>query len=78
MLDLGRQFRQRQRAWMEELRRQLYTPVQAIPMEGFTTLERLTPEAAEAHAFRAYTEGEAWGACWDMAGFAGHYLAGEL
>ena len=27
MLDLGRQFRQRQRAWMEELRRHLYTPV---------------------------------------------------
>lgn len=71
MLDLGRQFRQRQRAWMEELRRQLYTPVQAIPMEGFTTLERLTPEAAEAHAFRAYTEGEAWGACWEYGWFRG-------
>lgn len=47
MLDLGRQFRQRQRAWMEELRRHLYTPVLEAAVEGFTTFDRLRPETAE-------------------------------
>lgn len=69
MLDLGRQFRQRQRAWMEELRRHLYTPVMEVPVEGFTTMERLTPETAEKRAFRPYAAGEGWGACWEYGWF---------
>lgn len=69
MLDLGRQFRQRQRAWMEELRRHLYTPVLEAPVEGFTTYDRLTPEEAERRAFRPYAAGEAWGACWEYGWF---------
>lgn len=52
MLDLGRQFRQRQRAWMEELRRHLYTPVLEAAVEGFTTFDRLRPETAESRTFR--------------------------
>ena len=61
MLDLGRQFRQRQRAWMEELRRHLYTPVLEAAVEGFTTFDRLRPETAESRTFRPYAEGEATG-----------------
>ena len=69
MLDLGRQFRQRQRAWMEELRRHLYTPVLEAAVEGFTTFDRLRPETAESRTFRPYAEGEAWGACWEYGWF---------
>ena len=69
MLDLGRQFRQRQRAWMEELRRHLYTPVLEVAVEGFTTFDRLRPETAESRTFRPYAEGEAWGACWEYGWF---------
>ncbi len=69
MLDLGRQFRQRQRAWLEELHRHVYTPVCEVTFEGFTTLHRLTCAEAERQAFHPYPAGTAWGACWEYGWF---------
>ena len=64
MMNMGRQFRQRQWAWQEELKQHLYTPVAEVAMEGFVTKERLSVEQAQAHSFLPFSEGTAWGGCW--------------
>ena len=69
MLDLGRQFHQRLRAWRQELERHVMTPVGEVAFEGFTTYDRLTPEQAEHAAYRPYPVGIPWGACWEYAWF---------
>ncbi len=66
----GRQFNQRVRAWRAELQRHLYTPVMPIEFSGFTTFDRLTPEAAAAAPKAPYRPGTAWGACWEYGWFA--------
>lgn len=69
MMNMGRQFRQRQWAWQEELKQHLYTPVAEVAMEGFVTKERLSVEQAQAHSFLPFSEGTAWGGCWEYGWF---------
>lgn len=69
MLDCGRQFQTRLRAYLEELPRHLYTPVAKVPVEGFVTRERLTPTQAEQAQFIPFPEGTPWGACWEYGWF---------
>lgn len=69
MLDCGRQFQTRLRAYLEELPRHLYTPVAEVPVEGFVTRERLTPTQAEQAQFIPFPEGTPWGACWEYGWF---------
>ena len=69
MIDLGRQYTQRLRAWQEELDRQLSSAFAEVSFAGFTTLDALTPDAAEQGSFTAYPEGKAWGACWEYGWF---------
>lgn len=69
MKYLSRQNRQRLQAWRQELRNHLYTPVGTAAFSGFTTFERLTPEAAASMAMRPFPVGTRWGACWEYAWF---------
>lgn len=71
MLDLGRQYAQRLRAWCTELFRHQYTPVGTVPLEMFTTMAPLTPAQAEVHERRPVRPGERWGKCWEYAWFTG-------
>ena len=61
MIDLGRQFQQRIRAWQEELDRQVFTPVGEVAFEGFVSTEILRPAEAARRAFRPFPAGTRWG-----------------
>ena len=54
--------------WKETLRQDLYLPLGDIPMEGFTTMEHLTPKQAEGGSFEPIPFGTKWGHtyeyCW--------------
>ena len=67
---MPRQFTQKLKAWKEALLEQIYTPVGLVPFEGFTTLESLTREQAEAHEKRPFKAGEKWGAKWEYGWFS--------
>ena len=69
MIDLGRQFTQRLRAWQEELDKQLSTPFAEVSFAGFSTREVLTPEQAENGSFSDCPVGTSWGACWEYGWF---------
>ena len=47
--------------WKETLRQDLYLPLGDIPMEGFTTMEHLTPKQAEDGSFEPIPFGTKWG-----------------
>ncbi|MDD3335126.1 MAG: glycoside hydrolase family 38 C-terminal domain-containing protein [Eubacteriales bacterium] len=67
----NRQHQQRLEAWRRELWRHLSTPVATVELMGFTTYASLSPQEAEAQAFRPFFAGEEWGACWEYAWFRG-------
>ena len=69
MYDMGRQSRQRLKAWREVLKDQLYTVVMPAVFQGFTTFERLTPDEAGTKELRPFPPGTAWGKCWEYGWF---------
>ena len=69
MYDMGRQCRQRLKAWRDALREQLFDVVQPAYFEGFTTCDRLTLTQAEAWDRRPFPPGTAWGGCWEYGWF---------
>jgi len=69
MKRLPRQNRQRLEAWRKEMRNHLYTPVGMVDFEGFTVLDRLTPEDAANRPMQAFPAGTKWGECWEYAWF---------
>ena len=64
MKRLPRQDAQRIHAWRQEMKNHLYTPIGTVDFEGFTIVDRLTPQQAEAHDMQPYPAGTKWGACW--------------
>lgn len=76
MLDLGRQYAQRLKAWRTELFQHQYTPVGSVAFEAFTTLEHMTPDEADRHPRRPFPVGEKWGKCWQYAWFVGDVTLG--
>ncbi len=70
---MGRQFSQQQETWLEEMKRQVYTPVAEVAFEGFTTMKRLTTAEVEQGQFAPYPEGTAWGACWEYGWFRANF-----
>ncbi len=74
---LGRQYQQQQRAWLEEMKQQTYTPVMDVTFEGFTTTKRLTTAEAEQGAFVPCPEGTPWGACWEYGWFRADFCLPE-
>ena len=58
----------RLRHWLETLKQDLYLPLGTIEVEGFTTMDHLTPEEAAKGPFAPMAEGTRWGHsyeyCW--------------
>ena len=54
--------------WLETLKQDFYLPLGEIPVEGFLTMEHLTPEEAAKGPFEPMGAGEEWGHiyeyCW--------------
>lgn len=51
--------------WQRVLAQDFYHPLEKIQFEGFTTMEHLTPEQAQAGAFAPFAEGTPWGHTWE-------------
>ena len=60
--------------WYEELPRHFYRPLGTMALEGFVTLEQLTPAAAAARDFLPMPPGVAWGAKWEYGWFKGSFV----
>ena len=73
MNRLPRQNSQRLRAWRQELKNHLYTPVGTVDFAGFTTFERLKPENAASMEMRPFPVGTKWGKCWEYAWFKAEF-----
>ena len=69
MNRLPRQNSQRLRAWRQEMKNHLYTPVGTVDFTGFTTFKRLKPENAASMEMRPFPVGTKWGKCWEYAWF---------
>ncbi|MEJ5310136.1 MAG: glycoside hydrolase family 38 C-terminal domain-containing protein [Anaerolineae bacterium] len=59
--------------WYEELQRHFYQPLGTVALEGFVTLEQLTPEEAASRDFFPMPPGTAWGAKWEYGWFKGSF-----
>ena len=59
--------------WMRVLEKEFYEPVGEIALEGFETMEMLSPEQAMARSFAPMTPGTAWGPRWGYL-----WLRGEI
>lgn len=70
-MALTPEWRRRIENWRKVLRDLWYSPLGEVPLEGFTTLEALTVEAAQAGPFRPMPPGVSWGAKWEYGWFRG-------
>ena len=77
MKYMPRQNAQRLRAWRQEMKNHLYTPMGTVEFSGFTTFDRLTPEAAAGCAVQAFPAGTRWGQCWEYAWFRAEFALPE-
>jgi alpha-mannosidase len=59
--------------WLDELPRHFYRELGEVRIEGFPTMDRLSPERASAGAFVPFSPGTAWGAKWEYAWFRGSF-----
>ena len=50
--------------WMNVLQKEFYEPLGEIALEGFETMDMLSPEEAQAHAFVPMAPGMPWGPRW--------------
>ncbi|NOZ26540.1 MAG: alpha-mannosidase [Chloroflexi bacterium] len=64
-------------AWKDELPKHLYRPLGTIEMQGFTTLEQLTPQEALQRDFQPMPPGTKWGAKWEYGWFKGELILPE-
>lgn len=62
---LNSEYKDRLDHWQRVLARDFYTPVGEIVLEGFTTMETLTPRQAAQGNFISFPEGTAWGHTWE-------------
>ena len=70
-MDFTPEWEQRLQLWMQELPRYFYEPLGRICLDGFTTLEQLTPQEASGGPFRPMPVGTGWGAAWEYGWFRG-------
>ena len=59
--------------WIETLKQDLYLPLQPIALEGFSTMEQLSPREAEKQAFQPLSPGQLWGEPWQYC-----WMRGEI
>ena len=55
--------------WQKAITGSVYSPLSPVDLLGFTTLEQLTLEQAQAHVFRPMPPGTPWGAKWEYGWF---------
>lgn len=65
MALLHSEYRDRLAHWQRVLAQDLYRPIAEIALEGFPTMEYLTPEQAAQGAFRPVAAGTQWGHTWE-------------
>lgn len=70
-MALSKEWNRRITLWLEELERQLFHPQGEVVLEGFTTLDRLTPDQAARGPYRPMAPGTSWGAAWEYGWFRG-------
>ena len=68
-MALTLEWRRRIENWLKEMPAHLYTPLGSIELEGFITLEQLSPLQALGREFSAFPVGTQWGAKWEYAWF---------
>ena len=51
--------------WIETLKKDLYLPLEVLPIEAFCTMAHLTPQEAAAQDFHPMTPGTPWGNTWE-------------
>lgn len=62
-------WKRRLEGWQKAIAESVYRPLLAAEMEGFITLEQLTPQQAKQREFRPMPAGTPWGAKWEYAWF---------
>jgi len=70
-MSLNLEWRDRIKAWRDELCRQFYEPLGSVLLEGFCTTEQLTVEQAMERPRSPMPDGTPWGAKWEYAWFFG-------
>lgn len=73
-MTLTPEWRRRIERWRKVLRELWFHPLGEVVLEGFTTLDYLTAEAAGAEPFRPMPPGTPWGAKWEYAWFRGELV----
>lgn len=68
-MRLGRQWDTRLRIWDEAFGRNLYERLGEVSLSGFTTMERLSLEAAAEREFIPFPVGTGWGRKWEYGWF---------
>jgi len=70
-MSLTPEWRGRIEKWRNTLRELFYIKLADVPLEGFTTMEQLTPREAARGRFRPMPPGTPWGAKWEYSWFRG-------
>lgn len=73
-MALREEWRRRVERWQEVMWENLYRPLGAIPLEGFTTYEFLKPEEALRRQFKPMPPGTPWGSKWEYGWFKGEVI----
>ncbi len=73
-MSLNLEWRDRITAWREELPRQFYEVLGAVPLDGLPTTEQLTVSQAMARSLTPMPVGTPWGAKWEYAWFRGQVV----
>ncbi len=76
-MGLGRQWEERLKLWDEAFAPNLYQKVGRIDLWGFTTMEHISRERAEAEDYQPFEEGRAWGRKWEYGWFRCHITLPE-
>lgn len=76
-MGLGRQWEERLRIWDEAFEPNLYQKIEAVRLEGFTTMEHISRERAEAENYQPFEEGCVWGRKWEYGWFRCHITLPE-
>ena len=64
-MELKQEWRKRIERWMRVLTKDIYTPIEKIDFDGFTTFDRLGYDKAMQGDFKPMKEGDRWGQEWE-------------
>lgn len=64
-MELKTEWTERIKKWINVLRKDIYTPLEELKLEGFTTIDRLSLDEALSREFKPMSKGEKWGKEWE-------------